>query len=107
MLSFTNLFFQNPHYSYIQEHLTPFISICIFPCFFIIYDSGQKIVVMTPNLQPSYVYIYASITSRYSPIQVLVSVKIFLNDDSLSLATIYHLLIQMLPMVPVDSIHES
>jgi hypothetical protein len=32
-------FFQNPHYSYIQEHLTPTTS--IFSCFFMIYQSCQ------------------------------------------------------------------
>ena len=35
MLLFT--FFQNPHYSYFQEQLTPSTSICTFPCFFVIY----------------------------------------------------------------------
>ena len=32
-------FSQNPHYSYIKEHLTRSTSICIFPCFFMIYQS--------------------------------------------------------------------
>ena len=41
LAQFCNLlfFFQNLHYSYIQEHLTPSTSICIFPCFFMIYQS--------------------------------------------------------------------
>ena len=38
-MSFTSSFFQNPHYSHIQEHLRPSTSICIFPCFFMIYQS--------------------------------------------------------------------
>ena len=41
MLPLTN-FLQNPHYSYIQEHLTPSTSICIFPCFFMICQYCQK-----------------------------------------------------------------
>ena len=41
MLTFAN-FFQNPHYSYIQEHLKPSPSIFIFPCFFMIYQPCKK-----------------------------------------------------------------
>ena len=52
MLSFIG-FFQNPHYSYNQEHLTPSTSICIFPCFFMIYQSCQKNN-CHDNPQPSY-----------------------------------------------------
>ena len=39
-----HFFTQNPHYSYIQEHLTPFTSICIlvFLCLFMIYPSCQN-----------------------------------------------------------------
>ena len=40
MLSFDNFF--NPHYWYIQEHLRPSSSICICPCFFMIYQSRKK-----------------------------------------------------------------
>ena len=43
MLSFIDaFFFQNPHYWYIQEHLTPSTSICVFACFFMIYQSCLK-----------------------------------------------------------------
>ena len=41
MLSVT--MFLNPHYSYIQERLTPSTSICIFSCFLVIYISCKKI----------------------------------------------------------------
>ena len=45
ILSFTNFFFfQNPQYSYIQEHLTPSTCICIFPCFFMIYQSCHDLI---------------------------------------------------------------
>ena len=36
------IFFQNLYYSDIKDHLTPSTSICIFPCFFMIYQSCQK-----------------------------------------------------------------
>ena len=42
MLSFTIFFLQNLHYSYIQEHLTPSASTCIFPGFFMINQLCQK-----------------------------------------------------------------
>ena len=53
MLSFT-FFLQILHYSYIQEHLTPSTSICIFPCSFMIYQSCQNKYLSWLNLQPSY-----------------------------------------------------
>ena len=43
MLLFTTvLCFQNPYFSYIQEHLAPYISIWISPCIVMIYQACQN-----------------------------------------------------------------
>ena len=44
-MSFTSFFY--PHYSYLQEHLTPSTSIFTFPCFFMMYQSYQKVLAIT------------------------------------------------------------
>ena len=46
-------FSQKPRYSYIQEHLIPSTTICIFPCFFMNNLEKKKVPGLIP--QPSYI----------------------------------------------------